>query len=63
MVLSTRTAQHLFSISRCGMTHLIKDCSGILQIPHKSPLIKNEAMNCYEKNNQTKAVFPSALAF
>lgn len=27
------------------------------------PFNKNEAMNCYEKNNQTKAVFPSVLAF
>lgn len=27
------------------------------------PFNKNEAMNCYEKNNQTKAIFPSALAF
>lgn len=58
MVLSTSTVvQRLFSISRCGMTHLIKDCSGILQIPHKSPLIKTKPWTAMKRITRQKQYF------
>lgn len=58
MVLSTSTVvQRLFSISRCGMTHLIKDFSGILQIPHKSPLIKTKPWTAMKRITRQKQYF------
>lgn len=39
------------------MTHVHKICSEILQIPHKSTLIKTERRGSYENNNQTKVIF------